>query len=85
MICVEREGLTVQQSSVYYTMSDPVITFATNSSSGKVAVGHDNGQISVLTNVSEFLRQFWQLGQKRSSEIIAATHHWHAHPGKFGF
>lgn len=81
MICAEREGLNSQQLSVYYSMNDPVIAFATNSSAGSVAVGHDNGQISLLTNVSEFLRQFWQLGQKRSSEILAATHHWHSHPG----
>lgn len=84
MICAEREGLSNQQLSVYYSMNDPVIAFATNSSAGSVAVGHDNGQISLLTNVSEFLRQFWQLGQKRSSEIMAATHHWHSHPGTSG-
>lgn len=83
MICAEREGLSNQQLSVYYSMNDPVIAFATNSSAGSVAVGHDNGQLSLLTNVSEFLRQFWQLGQKRSSEILAATHHWHSHPGTF--
>ncbi len=82
LICAERENLSAQQSSVYFSLNDPVIAFATNVSSGSIAVGHDNGQLSVLTNVAEFLRQFWQLGQKRSSEVLVASHHWHAHPGK---
>jgi len=66
-------------STCFYDLADSITTIAVSHHKGIVAVGHEDGKISILSNIPEFLRGFAKSKVAKSTTVNIAIHHWHAH------
>lgn len=66
-------------STCYYDLADSITTIAVSQHKGIVAVGHEDGKISILSNIYDFLRIFAKTKVAKPTAVNIAIHHWHAH------
>jgi hypothetical protein len=68
--------------NLYYSVQQPIISLACHDESGQLAVGHETGQLSILSNIPNYLQHYYQNRYINHNLIAIAIQHWHAHSGK---